>query len=76
MICMAVLPSDTFAHKAQRILTANGYSCEMIRTTSPQDGCIFGIRIHGDPEQIRALLKRGNIPVKSIQTEHTERDVT
>lgn len=72
MICMAVLPSDTFAHKAQRILTANGYQCEMIRTTSQQDGCVFGVRIHGDPEQIQALLRRGNIPVRGIRTERDD----
>lgn len=69
MICMAVLPSDTFAHKAQRILTANGYKIEMIRTTSRDEGCIFGIRIHGELEEIRALLEREKIPVRSLRIE-------
>ncbi|MDE5753069.1 MAG: hypothetical protein K2H89_00765 [Oscillospiraceae bacterium] len=72
MICMAVLPSDTFAHKAQRILTANGYQCEMIRTTSQKEGCIFGIRINGDPEQIRILLQRGSVPVRSLRIERDD----
>ncbi|MBD5143647.1 MAG: hypothetical protein K2O52_01375 [Oscillospiraceae bacterium] len=69
MICMAVLPSDTFAHKAQRILTANGYKTEMIRTTTREDGCIFGIRIYGKLETIKLLLEQERIPVKSLRIE-------
>lgn len=69
MICMAVLPSDTFMYKAQRILTANGYKTEMIRTTTREDGCIFAIKIHGEFEKIRLLLEHERIPVKNLRIE-------
>ncbi|MDE5792682.1 MAG: hypothetical protein K2G88_09975 [Oscillospiraceae bacterium] len=72
MICMAVLPSDTFAYKAQRILTANGYKIEMIRTTTQKDGCIFGIRIYGEFENIRMLLERERIPVRNLRIERDD----
>ena len=69
MLCRAVLPSETYAYKAQRILTANSYSSEIVRVTSPRGGCQFGLRITGDCEQIQALLQREGIPVQSVRIE-------
>lgn len=69
MRCRVVLPSETYAYKAQRILAANGYSCEMVRVTSPRGGCQFGLSITGDCEQIQALLQQEGIPVQSVRSE-------
>jgi len=69
MICRAVLPSETFARKAQRILTANGYISEMIRITNVNAGCGYALRIVGKPEEIQAILAKANIPVRSLESE-------
>lgn len=69
MICTAVLPSETFAHKAQRILTANGYPSELIRSSSLKEGCAFGVKIVGRPEDIQEVLENAHIPVRSLQSE-------
>lgn len=69
MLCRAVLPSETYAYKAQRILAANGYSCEIVRSTSQRGGCQFSLSVTGDCEQIQALLQREKIPVQSVRIE-------
>ena len=69
MLCKAVLPSETLAHKAQKILTAYGYPCEMIRSTSRKEGCGFGLRIAGDCEAAHTLLIREGVPVKLMTPE-------
>ncbi|MBR4101428.1 MAG: hypothetical protein IKK51_06090 [Oscillospiraceae bacterium] len=68
MICRAVMPSDTLARKAQRILTANDFSAEIIRSTS-KEGCGFGLRIVGNCAAAQALLEREGIPVRSMRIE-------
>ncbi len=69
MLCKAVLPSETYAYKAQRVLAANGYPSEMIRSTGQKEGCGFGLRIAGNCEQIHALLIREGIPVQLVRKE-------
>lgn len=70
MVCRAGLASDTLTRKAQRILTANGYHSEIIRSTKMQaEGCGFGLRIIGDCAEIRALLRQEGIEVRSMKTE-------
>ncbi len=63
------MPSDTLARKAQRILTANDFSAEVIRSTTAKDGCGFSLRIVGDCTQAQQLLEREGIPVRSIRIE-------
>ncbi len=65
------MPSDTLARKAQRFLTAKGYSCELMRTSSLQDseGCGFGLKIHADCDEIKTLLQREGIPVRGMRNE-------
>lgn len=69
MLCRAVLPSETLAHKAQRILTAYGYPSEIIRSTSRREGCSYALRISGNCEAAHALLLREGIPVKLMGIE-------
>ena len=69
MLCRAVLPSETIAHKAQRILAANGYPCEIVRNTDKREGCGYGVRISGNCEAAHALLLREGIPVKLMRNE-------
>jgi hypothetical protein len=71
MLCKAVLPSETLAHKAQRILTAHGYSCEIIRSTSRKEGCGYGLRISGDCNAAHTLLLREGVPVKLMVPERS-----
>ncbi|MBQ2263958.1 MAG: DUF3343 domain-containing protein [Oscillospiraceae bacterium] len=68
MICRAVMPSDTLARKAQRLLRANGYAAEVIRSTG-REGCGFGLRIVGDCNAARELLERQGITVRSMRNE-------
>ena len=67
MICRAILPSETYAMKAQRILASNGYPCEMVRSTSKKEGCGFGLKVVGDCEQIHRLFDSGGNPCADSQ---------
>ncbi len=69
MICRAVLPSETYAYKAHRVLTANGYPCEIVRSSGLREGCGFSLRMTGNCEQAHALLIREGIPVQSVRIE-------
>lgn len=70
MICRAVMPSDTLARKAQRMLTAKGYACELVRNNLQEgEGCGFGLKIAGDCDEIRMLLRREGIPVRGMRNE-------
>ena len=69
MICRAVLPSETYAMKAQKILASMGYPCEVVRSTSKKEGCGFGLKVVGDCEQIHRLLIQEGIPVQTVRIE-------
>ncbi|MBR1527979.1 MAG: hypothetical protein IJ642_01605 [Oscillospiraceae bacterium] len=69
MINTAILQSETLARKAQRILTANGYPSELVRFTSPKEGCRFGLKIIGKSEEIQDILRKADIPVRYFGNE-------
>lgn len=69
MICKMVMPSDTLARKAQRILAANGYSSEIIRSSGSKEGCGFALRIRGNCDAAISLLERNGITVRSMRIE-------
>ncbi len=69
MMNTAILPSETLARKAQRILTANGYPSELVRFTNPKEGCRFGLKIIGKAEEIQEILRKAGIPVKAFGNE-------
>lgn len=73
MMNTVILPSETYARKAQRILTARGYNCELIRLTSPHEGCHYGLNVMGKAEDIQAILRQAGIPVRYFGN---ERDVS
>ncbi len=68
MICRAVIPSDTLARRARQLLTANGYSAEIVRHVG-REGCGFSLRIAGDCNAAKALLEREGITVRSMRRE-------
>ncbi|MGN1036446.1 MAG: putative Se/S carrier-like protein, partial [Ruminococcus sp.] len=54
MLCSADMPSYTFAMKAQKILKARGYLCEIKRnTSSAESGCGYYISVSGNCSEIR-----------------------
>ncbi len=65
----AILPSETHARKAQKILKQNGYFSEIIRVNQFRIGCGYALRIAGEPEEIQMLLLSANIPVRSLERE-------
>ncbi|MBR1458193.1 MAG: DUF3343 domain-containing protein [Oscillospiraceae bacterium] len=69
MLCKAVMPSETYAIKAQRILAANGYRSDILRTTSRREGCSFTLRVQGNCEHIHTLLMQEGIPVQGVRIE-------
>ena len=69
MVNTVILPSETYARKAQRTLTAKGYHSELIRFTVPKEGCSFGLKAIGKPEEIQEILEKAGIPVKSFRNE-------
>lgn len=69
MLCRVVLPSDTYAQKAQRVLAANGYHSEILRSTSRGMGCGYSLRTAGDCDTVRAILSREGIPVQNVRDE-------
>ncbi len=69
MLCRAVLPSETLAHKAQKILAAHGFPCAIVRTPDRRMGCGYGLKISGNCEAAHALLLREGIPVKLMGIE-------
>ncbi len=68
MICRAVMPSDTLARKARRLLIANGFSAEVVRHVG-KEGCGFSLRIAGDCSAAKELLEREGITVRSMRRE-------
>lgn len=68
MICKAGMASDTLARKAQRILTARGYPCELFRSTG-KEGCGFGLAVAGSCERVEAILRKEGIPLRSLQSD-------
>lgn len=70
MICRVGLTSDTMVRKAQKLLTINGYRCEVIRLTGRSaEGCTFGLRVFGNCEEASSLLKQAGMDVRSLRTE-------
>lgn len=69
MICRAVLPSETYAHKAQKVLASRGYPCEIFHNISKKNGCGFGLKVTGDCEEIHKILIQKGIPVQTVRIE-------
>lgn len=60
------MSSVTYAVKAQSLLRANGFGCEVVRT--PKDlakGCGYSIMVIGSRENAEQLLQRAGIEIKA-----------
>lgn len=66
-VCNAVMPSYTYAMKAERLLRSRGYSCEIVRRGNTSDsGCGFSLRIKGDCGAAAEILKSYSVPVTAV----------
>lgn len=65
--CIAAMPSYTFALKAQKLLRARGYPCEIKRSEpGSRGGCGYSLKISGDCRAAAEVLKRYSIPFSGM----------
>ncbi len=70
MRCFADMPSYTFAMKAQKILKARGYVCEIKRnTSSAESGCGYYISVSADCSEIKDVLESYSVPFEKMRKE-------
>ena len=70
MLCSADMPSYTFAMKAQKILKARGYLCEITRnTSSAESGCGYYISVSGNCSEIKNILESYSVPFEKMRKE-------
>ena len=65
MKCTLVLTSVTYAHKAARILAAEGMRAYPVKTPEVTNvrGCGYGVEFEGDCDTAAALLERSGVKV-------------
>jgi hypothetical protein len=67
-VCIADMPSYTYAVKGEKLLKARGYPCEIKRNErSAGKGCTFSLVIHGRCTEALELLSRYSIPFSDIR---------
>lgn len=68
MLCSADMPSYTFAMKAQKLLKARGYECEIKRNQSVSDtGCGYYISTSGECGKIKEVMENYSIPFERLR---------
>ena len=61
--CIAAMPTYTFALKAQKLLHARGFPCEIKRSdTSVREGCGYSLHINGNCAAAAEVLRRYSVP--------------
>ncbi|MBR6968804.1 MAG: DUF3343 domain-containing protein [Ruminococcus sp.] len=61
--CVFIMPSYTYAVKAQRLLRSRGLACTVKRTEkSSGRGCGFSLHINGDGRAAADMLRYYGIP--------------
>lgn len=68
-LCAADMPSYTFAIKAQKILKARGYFCEIKRKSDSSEGCGYYLSFSGDCGEVKRLLERYSLPFERLRDE-------
>ena len=61
--------SITYAIKAQNLLKAQGYTCEVVKT--PKDmgkGCGYSVKVGGNPIDAAQLMRGDGIEIKATRT--------
>lgn len=59
--CMIAFPSYTYAVKAQRMLRARGYRCELRRREDTEHGCGWDVLVRSDCADVFRLLDYNRI---------------
>lgn len=73
-LCDADMPSYTFAIKAQKLLKARGYVCEIKRSQSnPDSGCGYYISFSGDCSKAEEILRNYSVPFENMRKEESSR---
>ena len=68
--CNADMPSYTFAIKAQKLLKARGYFCEIKRNQNiSNSGCGYYLIINESCERAEEILKKYSVPFERIRNE-------
>lgn len=63
-----LMPSITYANKAQMVLRRNGISSSIVRTSRNKNhsGCSYSLRLVRSVEEAKAILNKHNIPILDI----------
>lgn len=64
--CNIVMPSYTYAVKAERILRSHGIACEIRRKTLPDEGCGYSLYLTKDCGLAINILKKNKLPLTNI----------
>lgn len=73
--CAVDMPSYTLAMKAQKILKARGYTCEVKRNQSNSDaGCGYYINFSGDCIKAKEILEKYSIPFEKLRKENIQNE--
>ncbi|MBR1824120.1 MAG: DUF3343 domain-containing protein [Ruminococcus sp.] len=66
-VCIAEMPSYTYAVKAERLLRSRGYRCKVVRKDkNSSGGCGFLLHIYGYCLEAAEILERNAVPFKYI----------
>ncbi|MBR4626255.1 MAG: DUF3343 domain-containing protein [Ruminococcus sp.] len=60
--CTVDMPSYTYAVKAERLLKARGYPCDIKRNSGTEKGCGFSLVIRSGCREALMTLDRYSIP--------------
>lgn len=70
MKCSLEMPSYTYAVKAEKLLKARGYPCEIKRTEQPEGrSCGFSLIIRSHCREAAAVLRRYSVPFSAVSGE-------
>ncbi len=66
-VCTAAMPSYTYAMKAQKLLTARGFYCEVRRNEkNSRAGCGYSLFINGGCSAAAEILDKYSVPYTSL----------
>lgn len=67
-VCIAAMPSYTYAMKGEKLLKARGIACELKRNEQVSaGGCGYSLVISGECRRAAEILKSYSIPYTDMQ---------
>ena len=66
-VCIAEMPSYTYAVKGEKLLRARGYPCEIKRNELPGGGCGFSLIIKGGCPEALDILRAYSVPYTNVR---------